>query len=261
MSALAGASPGSRAFVGADHDSPGVQQPALPPAPGEVQHRARPLQKVGVGREHPRAVLPGLERVFVEPARDRRGRCLGHAALDHEAVELRPAEARERDALAARQVAGDRLDLGDLLRGKTAWATRPRSLRGRPVPPPGSVLQSPTRSADMSTRFAISVFASPPPPTARSAPAPPFGREASGSPLGARAPDDTRHRVRSWRGGAARHNVVNPSRPPCHEAAGTCGRRRLRRSSAARARRASSPPGAGPRFRPPLALACARRRR
>lgn len=43
-------------------------------------------------------------------------RRLGHAALDDQAVQLNAREARQRQFVAVRQLAGDRLDLGDLLR-------------------------------------------------------------------------------------------------------------------------------------------------
>jgi hypothetical protein len=70
--------------------------------------------------EDPGAVLPGLERVLFEPAGDGRGGGLADPPLDHEPVQLSAREARERDALRARQLAGDRLHLRDLFREENA---------------------------------------------------------------------------------------------------------------------------------------------
>jgi hypothetical protein len=57
-------------LVGADDELAGVQEPAFPSALVEVEHRARLLQEVGIGREHPGAMLPRLDRVLRQPARD-----------------------------------------------------------------------------------------------------------------------------------------------------------------------------------------------
>jgi hypothetical protein len=48
--------------------------------------------------------------------------------LDHQAVKLSAREARQRQAVDGRQLAGDRLDLGDLLRGEAARAPRALSV-------------------------------------------------------------------------------------------------------------------------------------
>ena len=76
------------------------------------------LSERGSAGKDPGAGLPRLDRVLVQPTPDRRRRRLGNAPLDHQAVQLNPGEARERQLVAARQLARDRLDLGDLLRGE-----------------------------------------------------------------------------------------------------------------------------------------------
>jgi hypothetical protein len=74
--------------------------------------------EVRVADKQPRALLPGLDRVLSQPAPDRRRRRLRDAALDHQTVQLSAREAPERQAVRGRQLAGDRLDFGDLLRGE-----------------------------------------------------------------------------------------------------------------------------------------------
>ena len=105
-------------LIRADHVLVRAQPPALKGAGVEVQHPAGFGGEVGVAREDPRARLPRLDRVLVQPAPDRRRRRLGDAALDHQAMQLSPGEARERQLVGTRQLARDRLDLGDLLRGE-----------------------------------------------------------------------------------------------------------------------------------------------
>ena len=114
-------------LVGGDHELVGTKQLALE-APGvEVEHPPRLLSEIEVAAEDPGAHLPGLDRILRQPAPDRRGRGLGDAAFDDEAVKLSAAEARERDAAGGGQLAGDRLDLGDLLRGENG-AGDPRAV-------------------------------------------------------------------------------------------------------------------------------------
>ncbi len=110
--------------VRADHTIAGLQQLALPAARIQVEHPPGLLKEVRVAREDPRAVLPRLDRVLCQPAADRRRRRVAHATLHDEPVQLRATEARERDALLLGQLARDRLDLGDLLRGEAARAAR-----------------------------------------------------------------------------------------------------------------------------------------
>ena len=69
----------------------------------------------------------------MQPAPDRRRRRLGHAALDDQGVQLNAREARQRQIVAARQLAGDRLDLGDLVRGENG-AGDPTALDPQDLP-------------------------------------------------------------------------------------------------------------------------------
>ena len=105
-------------LVSADHVLVRAQPFALEGAGVEVQHPAGFGGEVGVAREDPRTGLPRLDRVLGQPAPDRRGRRLGDTALDHQTVQLNPRESGERQLVGARQLARDRLDLGDLLRGE-----------------------------------------------------------------------------------------------------------------------------------------------
>ena len=113
-------------LISTDHEVAGVQQLALPAALIQIEHRCGALCKPRVAREDPRAMLPGPDRILRQPARDRRGRRVGDTTLDDQPVQLSAGEARQRHALILGQLASDRLDLGDLLRGETARATRAR---------------------------------------------------------------------------------------------------------------------------------------
>jgi site-specific DNA recombinase len=151
-------------LVGADHVLAGAQPLAVEDARVEVEHAAGLLSDVGVAREDPRPGLPRLDRVLVQPAPDRRGRRLGDAALDHQPVQLSAAEARQRTAVGSRQPAGDRLDLGDLLRGGKQRGRRPeRGLSFNPSRRCSANLrrQRPTSPGEVSSRAAISVSCRP----------------------------------------------------------------------------------------------------
>jgi hypothetical protein len=126
--------------VGADDHVAGLKQLALPAAGVEVKHPAGLLQEVGVARKDPRLVAPRADRVISEPAPDRRRRRLADGLLDDEAVDLRSTEARQRQPELLGQLARDRLDLRDLLRGENDAGDRtalcpqdPRCLRQRTV--------------------------------------------------------------------------------------------------------------------------------
>lgn len=108
-----------------------TKSPGCKSFPPTVAGRGRtpglPARGRRVGRDDPRAVLPGLQRVLGQPAGDGRGGGLLTSALDDEPVQLSVQEARERQAVLFGQLAGDRSP-GDLLRGKTAPVTRARSI-------------------------------------------------------------------------------------------------------------------------------------
>jgi hypothetical protein len=75
-------------LVGADHVLVGAQSLALEDPGVEIERAAGLGREVAIAREDPRARLPRLERVVVQPAPDRRRRRVGHAALDHKPVQL-----------------------------------------------------------------------------------------------------------------------------------------------------------------------------
>ena len=105
-------------LIGADDVLVGAQALALKDTGVEVERAAGLGREVGVARGDRRARLPRLDRVVVQPAPDRCRRRVGHAALDHQPVQLSARETAERQAARHGQLARDRLDLGDLLRGK-----------------------------------------------------------------------------------------------------------------------------------------------
>ena len=84
----------------------------------EVEHPAGLLGEARVADEDPGALLPRLQRVVVQPTPDRRRRRVTQAALDDQPVQLSAREAAERQAVRRRQLARERLHLGDLLRGE-----------------------------------------------------------------------------------------------------------------------------------------------
>jgi len=105
-------------LIGRDHVLVRAQALAFEAPLVEVEHPRRLGGEVGVAHEQPGALLPGPDRVVVKPTPDRRGRGVGDTSLDHQPVQLSAREAAERQAVGGRQLAGDRLDLGDLLRGE-----------------------------------------------------------------------------------------------------------------------------------------------
>ena len=198
-----GALPGLdlRLLIGADHVLAGVQQSALPATLVEVEHRAGALQEPGVAWKHPRAVLPRLQRVFGEPARDRGRRRLRDAALDHQPMKLSPREPRDRYAKLARQLARDRLDLRYLFRGENG-AGDPRA--ACPLDPPGAPAgtvfatsrrpPAPCRAAPRSPHSSV-----PAPRRARSWPAAQSETAPSAAPRSPRAQHVPRRSARSHR--------------------------------------------------------------
>ena len=127
-----------RLLVSRDHIVARVQPPTLPAALVEIERTAGLLAEVRVAREHPRAPRPRADRILGQPPPDRRPRDLADdPALDRFARELSRRPARQRPPGLGRQLARQRLDLGDLGGGKTtgdapAWAAHPT----QPAPPP-----------------------------------------------------------------------------------------------------------------------------
>jgi hypothetical protein len=186
-------------LVGADDEVARLEQLPLPATLVEVEDRAGLGGEVGVAREDPRAIAPRPDRVLAQPAPDRRARDLcDDPALDRLARDLSARPARERDAVLAGQLARQRLDLGDLRRGKkTSGARAAAAPPGRPPLPRRTACATPRpiggrrQAAPRSRRWTV-----PPPP--------------SGSP---------------WR---ARHHATAPSRPPPADAARAPARRPTR---------------------------------
>ena len=106
-------------LVGADHVLVGAQPAALEAALVEVEHACRPsAAKSGSrGKIHERC-CQGLIAASCSQRQIVDRRRVGDAALDHQPMQLSAREAAERQAVGGRQLARDRLDLGDLLRGE-----------------------------------------------------------------------------------------------------------------------------------------------
>src|SRR5207244_7777031 len=118
-------------LVGAEHVLVRAERLALKDPLVEIEHDAGLLGEARVAREDPAAVTPGSDRVFIEPAPDRRARDrLDDAALNHEPAQILARETRERQTKLARERAGKRLDLSDDPRGE-----KPACVPA-PAPPP-----------------------------------------------------------------------------------------------------------------------------
>ena len=98
-------------LVRADHELALAQRLALPCPGVQIQHPGRLDREVGIPREDPRPVLPGLEGVLGQPAphRGRRDR-LHHSAGDRLHGQFRGAPPRQRHPGLGRQLTGQRLD-------------------------------------------------------------------------------------------------------------------------------------------------------
>ncbi len=107
-----------RLLVGADDVLAGMQQPSFEAARVQIQHATGLRLEVRVARKDPRALLPRLQRAVMQPAPDRRCRRLSDALLDDQPMQLSAREASQRTVVLGRQLARDRDDLGDLLRGE-----------------------------------------------------------------------------------------------------------------------------------------------
>jgi hypothetical protein len=120
-------------LVGADDVLARAQRRTGEAALVQVQHDPGLGGKVGVAGIDPRAVLPRLDRVLVQPAPQRRG---GHLADQPAGQQL------------GAQLAGDRLGVGD--HPCSAWtrSARPR----RPEPRPGSARPTPSSETSTATR-------------------------------------------------------------------------------------------------------------
>ena len=114
-----------------------AQRLPLPAARIQVEDPSGLNLEVGIAREDPAAVLPGADRVLVQPAPHRAvaDACDQARALDI-SRHIGHAQPRQRYAQGGRQLAGQRLDPNAQLRGE-----RPEgvpgglSLRGPPIAP------------------------------------------------------------------------------------------------------------------------------
>jgi hypothetical protein len=116
-------------LIGGDHILVWAQRSAVPAAGVQVQDPGGLGAEVRVADEDPRAVLPRLDRVLGQPPADRSGRDrLGDAPGDRLAGQFRAAPHRQRHAQFCRQLAGQRLDLGDLHGGEAGRPARPLAI-------------------------------------------------------------------------------------------------------------------------------------
>jgi hypothetical protein len=123
-------------LVGADDVLAGMQPAALKAPRVEVQDAPGLGLELRIARKDPRALLPRFERAVMQPAPDRRRRRLGDTPLDHQPVQLNAREARKRPLVAGRQLARDRDDLGDLLRGENGAVDPTAACPAVPPNPP-----------------------------------------------------------------------------------------------------------------------------
>ncbi len=190
-------------LVGADDEVAGLEPPSLPAALVEVEDAPGLLGEVGVAGEDPRAVAPRLDRVLGQPPPHRRPRDLGDdPALDRLAGDLSARPARERNARLARQLAGERLDLGDLRRGKKTVGARtalapqaPPRRRRRTACATPTPTGAKRRAARRSRRWRA-----PAQPTGSPSRAPPPASDRSTPPPGGRARAAARRSTRSGTG-------------------------------------------------------------
>jgi len=122
-------------LVGGDHEVVFRQGLALPAALVQIQDSARLLLESGVAREDPTTMGPRADGILREPTPQARlADRSDDAPLDHCALELAHAPARQRYPLEVGQLASERLNGDDDVGGKTALGARfavlPRAPRG-----------------------------------------------------------------------------------------------------------------------------------
>lgn len=85
----------------------------------EVEDTASLGLEIRIAREHPASVVPGLDRIFGQPAPDRRFPDRGHDPPSNDfSLQFRGAEARQGDAPFVGKLTGQRLDRDDDVGGK-----------------------------------------------------------------------------------------------------------------------------------------------
>ena len=122
----------ARLLVGTDDHVVGVQRHSAPQSLAQIEHRPGPLFKARIAWEDPTPELPGTNGILVEPAPNGGTTDVGDdASADSLGGDIRGGEARQWHAALARQLAGERLDLDDDIRGEK-----------RTVAGSGTILQS-----------------------------------------------------------------------------------------------------------------------
>ena len=124
-------------FVGGNDEFIGAQRLSLPTALVEVEHLEGFSLEVRVARENPTAVLPGTDRVLVEPTPDGSATDLGDdAALGDFTDQILSAESGQRQSCRGWQFTGQCLDLHDDFWGEkqagARFVVRRPNLRGVP---------------------------------------------------------------------------------------------------------------------------------
>src|SRR5262249_435223 len=105
-------------LIARDHEFIRLELAAFELACVEVEHARRLELEVGVAREDPAAVGPGLDRVLVKPGPDGHiGDGGGQAGVDRVRVDVGDVQAGKRESEPGRQLTSDRFDDDDQLWG------------------------------------------------------------------------------------------------------------------------------------------------
>ena len=118
-------------LIGRQYELVVLQRMSLPDPFIKIQDAPSFLREVGIARKNPAAVLPGPDRILVEPAPDRRAadRC-HNARLTSLGSQVPRTPSRKRNLMDRGKFTGQRLDLNDHL-----WGEKPGGGRGEDVPP------------------------------------------------------------------------------------------------------------------------------
>ena len=118
-------------LIGRQNELVILQRTSLPNSFVQIQNAPSFLREVGIARENPAAVLPGPDRIIVEPAPDGRAanRC-NNARLNCLGGQIPCAPSRERNLMDRGKFTGQRLDLND-----HRWGEKPVGGPGEEVPP------------------------------------------------------------------------------------------------------------------------------
>ena len=118
-------------LIGRDDELVVLQRTTFPDSFVQIQDAPRFLREIRVAREDPAAVLPGPDRILIEPAPDRRATdCCHDASLTCLGSQVPRAPSRERNVMSRGEFTGQRLDLNDHL-----WGGKPGGDPGEDAPP------------------------------------------------------------------------------------------------------------------------------